>query len=809
MQNYIRFFDEISLSDLALVGGKNASLGELTRALQPKGIKIPFGFAVTAEAYSALLAQKDTEARLSQVMQGIDKNNIDDLQHRAQAARDIIRGAGIPKDVADEIKTAYKRLVDTAGGRRDVAVRSSATAEDLPDASFAGQQESFINIRGEAALLDACLNCFASLFTDRAIVYRIDNGFDHFSVKLSIGIQRMVRSDLASSGVIFTLDPESGFRNVVLITSGYGLGESIVAGRVDPDEYLVFKPTLTSGKSPIIRTKCGAKQTRIVYSGQGTRTTKTVSVPPEMSNKLSLEEQDVLQLARWACAIEEHYSASYDRQTPMDIEWAKDGEDGELYIVQARPETVQSQKSADMLLTYQLEEQGVCLLEGRSIGDKIGLGPARVVTSAKDLGTFKDGEVLVAEMTDPDWEPVMKRASAIVTNRGGRTCHAAIVSRELGVPCVVGTESATAVLSTGKIVTVSCAEGATGKIYEGALKYKRNEMQLSALPQTHTQLMVNAGNPDHAFALSFLPVSGVGLAREEFIIANEVKVHPLALTRFDQLQDQAARAEIEKLTQGYERKEHYFVHKLAQGVGTIAAAFYPRDVIVRLSDFKTNEYANLIGGRQFEPREDNPMIGFRGACRYYSERYRDGFALECQALKAVREEMGLTNVKIMIPFCRTVDEAKLVLAEMARHGLVQHEHGLEVYVMCELPSNVILVEEFARVFDGFSIGSNDLTQLVLGVDRDSQMLGQLFDERNNAVLKAIETAIHGAHLYGRKIGICGQAPSDYPEIVQFLIDRGIDSISLNEDAVTKTLNLVAQSEKVSSVRMITPMLARE
>ncbi|HEY9683014.1 MAG TPA: phosphoenolpyruvate synthase [Oculatellaceae cyanobacterium] len=799
-QSYIRNFEQVGLKDVALVGGKNASLGELTQALTRHGINVPQGFAVTADAYDCLINEGRIEAPLRRLLTGLDKNNIEDLRKRALEARNLIKSAGLPAEVANQIKSAYRELIKLWGDRRDVAVRSSATAEDLPEASFAGQQESFLNVSGEAALLEACLNCFASLFTDRAIVYRLDNNFDHLSVKVSIGVQRMVRSDLASAGVIFTLDPETGHRNVVLITSSYGLGESVVAGRVDPDEFLVFKPTLPSCTRPIIRTKCGAKQTRIVYSGHGTRTTKTVPVAEDESSHYSISEADVIQLAKWACAIENHYSQVYERDTPMDVEWAKDGQSGELFIVQARPETVQSQKSADTVITYRLEQQSKCILKGRSIGDRIAAGKARVVSSPNDLSSFQDGEILVAEMTDPDWEPVMKRASAIVTNRGGRTCHAAIVSRELGVPCVVGTHNATGALTSGQSITVSCAESATGKVYEGILPFHRDEVKINNLPVTHTKLMVNAGNPDSAFKLSQLPVAGVGLAREEFIIANEVMIHPLALTRFDELTDPTARAEIERLTRCYKRKEMYFVEKLAQGIGTIAAAFYPREVIVRLSDFKTNEYANLIGGRQFEPIEDNPMIGFRGASRYYSDRYRDGFALECQALQMVREEMGLVNVKIMIPFCRTVDEAHRVISEMAKHDLIQHQDGLELYVMCELPSNVILIDQFAEIFDGFSIGSNDLTQLMLGVDRDSEILCQLFDERNEAVLRALEQAIKGAHKLGRKIGICGQAPSDYPEIVQFLIDCGIDSLSLSEDAVTKTLLMVARSEQKSDRR---------
>jgi pyruvate,water dikinase len=638
------------------------------------------------------------------------------------------------------------------------------------------------------------LNCFASLFTERAIAYRIDHGFDHMSVKLSIAVQQMIRSDLASAGVIFTLDPESGFKDVILVTSSFGLGESVVSGRVDPDEFVVFKPTLKTHPRPIIRIKCGAKQTRMVYSGHGSRTTQTIPVPENLASQLSLSDPDVLKLANYAVLIEDHYSARYGHPSPMDIEWAKDGLTGELYIVQARPETVQSQKSQDLLVQYTLEDSGTCLLEGRSIGDKIGSGKVRLIATPDQMSVFADGDVLVAEMTDPDWEPVMKRASAIVTNRGGRTCHAAIVSRELGIPCVVGTQDATSILKDDQLVTVSCAQGATGRVYEGKLKFTCEQIAVNEFPKTRTKVMVNVGNPDHAFAISRLPVAGVGLAREEFIIAREVKVHPLALVHFDRIKDPVVKKQIETMTSGYHSKQNYFVRKLAEGISTIAAAFYPREVIVRLSDFKTNEYANLIGGKDFEPQEENPMLGFRGASRYYSDSYRAGFAMECQALKAVREEAGLTNVKIMVPFCRTVEEAKKVIAEMKLNGLAQHENGLEFYMMCELPSNVICIDSFAELFDGFSIGSNDLTQLVLGVDRDSSILSGLFDERNPAVLSAIEQAILGAHRHGKKIGICGQAPSDYPEFVQFLIKNGIDSISLSEDAVIKVLTAVARAE---------------
>lgn len=787
MARFIKSFEQVGIGDIALVGGKNASLGEMTRQLQKKGIRVPGGFAITADAYVHLLKNGGIFEQLQKALDGLDTGDTELLSVRANQARSIIKQAGLPEDLRSEIVDAYRQLEKHYGQNCDVAVRSSATAEDLPDASFAGQQESFLNVRGETALLEACLNCFASLFTDRAISYRVDKGFKHMDVYLSIGVQKMVRSDLSASGVIFTLDPESGFRNVVLVTSAYGLGENVVAGRVDPDEFLVFKPTLKTHQKAIIRHKVGAKQFRMIYSGHGSRTTKNIEPPAEEREKLSITDEEVLELANWACLIEEHYSSLHGKATAMDIEWAKDGLDGKMYIVQARPETVHSIDTGNVLKTYRLKSQGKRVLSGRAIGEKIGAGKARVICSLNQLSEFKEGDVLVADMTDPDWEPIMKKASGIVTNRGGRTCHAAIVSREIGVPCVVGCGNATELLKTGNEITVCCAEGANGFVYEGILPFEELSLAMDKVPETKTKIMVNVGNPEHAFSLSSLPVAGVGLAREEFIIANDLKVHPLALTRFDELNDQAAKEQIARMTKHWPNKEDYFVEKLAEGVAMIAAAFYPRDVIVRLSDFKTNEYANLLGGKQFEAVEDNPMIGFRGASRYYNERYRDGFALECRALKKAREEMGLSNIKIMVPFCRTIGEGKAVLAELSANGLRQKENGLEIYIMCELPSNVLSVDAFAELFDGFSIGSNDLTQLILGVDRDSEIVAAEFDERDPAVISAISRAITGARKAGRKIGICGQAPSDYPEFVRFLIEQGIDSISLNEDAVFKTI----------------------
>ncbi len=796
MKTYTRRFEEISLADLPLVGGKNASLGELTKELTAQGVSIPRGFAITVDAYEAILDSGSVRKDLDELLSPIFDGDIKDLNLRAQQARSIIKKAGIPQPVADEIVAAYRELSSSYGSDNlDVAVRSSATAEDLPDASFAGQQESFLNVQGEEAVLESCLNCFASLFTERAISYRRDKGFDQLIVRLSVGVQKMVRSDLASAGVIFTIDTESGFQNAVLITSAYGLGENVVSGRVDPDEFLVFKPTLNSGCKPILRRKVGAKQQRLVYASHGTRTTNNLRVPNEEQEQLSLSDDEVVKLALWALKIENHYRLLHGKDIAMDIEWAKDGKDGQLYIVQARPETVYSSRDSQMLCSFTLEERSEVLLEGRAIGDRIGAGKVRLIRSKGELSDFEPGDVLVADMTDPDWEPVMKRASAIVTNRGGRTCHAAIVSRELGVPCVVGTQKATAILQDGKEITVCCAEGAQGRVYDGLLAFNRKEINVGEIPRTKTQIMINLGDPEQAFKLAQLPVDGVGLAREEFIIANEVKVHPLALTRFDSLTDQNAKKAIIALTKNYKDKTRYFVDKLAEGVSSIAAAFYPRPVIVRLSDFKTNEYANLLGGQQFEPKEDNPMIGFRGASRYYSDKYKDGFALECRALKIVRNDMGLTNLKIMVPFCRTIDEANRVLAELAKNGLTRGENGLEVYVMCEIPANVILADAFAELFDGFSIGSNDLTQLVLGVDRDSELVAPIFDERNLAVERMISQAIFEAKKAGRKIGICGQAPSDYPEFAKFLVERGIDSLSLNPDAVLKTIALVAEVEK--------------
>jgi pyruvate,water dikinase len=675
-----------------------------------------------------------------------------------------------------------------------VAVRSSATAEDLPDASFAGQQETYLNVHGVRAVLDACHRCFASLFTDRAISYRTLKGFDHFSIALSVGVQKMVRSDLATSGVMFSIDPETGFKNAVLVSAAYGLGENVVQGAVNPDEYLVFKPTLDQGFRPILDKRLGSKEIKMIYDLGGEKQVKNVPVPLPERQQFALNDEEILTLGRWACIIEDHYSSVRQTPTPMDIEWAKDGLTGDLFIVQARPETVQSQKSAQTLKTYKLQGAGPILIQGRAVGERIGQGVARAILDVHNLDQFQVGEVLVTNRTDPDWEPIMKKASAIVTNQGGRTCHAAIIAREMGIPAIVGCGNATQVIQTGTPITVSCAEGEQGSVYEGLIPFAVNEVALDTLPKTRTKILVNVGNPEEAFGLAALPCEGVGLARLEFIIANQIKVHPLALLRFDQVKDPAVRTAIVQLTALYPSKPDFFVEKLAQGFGMIAAAFYPKPVVVRLSDFKSNEYANLLGGQQFEPKEDNPMIGWRGASRYYDERFRDAFGLECQALRQVREGMGLTNVIPMVPFCRTPAEGEKVLAEMAKHGLQRGQNGLEVYVMCEIPNNVILADQFSDVFDGFSIGSNDLTQLTLGLDRDSALVAHLFDERNEGVREMIRQVITKAKEKGRKVGICGQAPSDYPEFAQFLVQQGIDSMSLNPDSVLKTLIDVAKTE---------------
>jgi pyruvate,water dikinase len=785
-KHYIRWFEEIGIDDVALVGGKNASLGELYRELTSGGIKVPNGFAITAEAYWDLLRRTKLDQRIKEILAGLDTQDSANLRQRGNAIRRELTEASLPDDLQREILAAYHKLCKGATEPVDVAVRSSATAEDLPDASFAGQQETYLNVQGDAALLESCKRCFASLFTDRAISYRQDKGFEDLKVGLSIGIQRMVRSDLASSGVMFSIDTETGSQDVVLINAAFGLGENVVQGSINPDEYFVFKPTLKQAFRPILQKRLGSKEFKLVYDIGGSKMVKNIPVAPDDRSRFAITDDEILCLARWACLIEDHYSKKRGQYTPMDMEWAKDGHTGELFILQARPETVQSQKSLDRVEVYHLKEKGPALVRGRSVGEKIAHGPVRVVKSAHNLNQVQKGDVLVTDKTDPDWEPTMKKAAAIVTNRGGRTCHAAIVSRELGLPAIVGTENATEKLKDDQAVTVSCAEGETGVVYQGLLKFDVQQIKLHDLPRPQTQVMMNVGNPEEAFRLSSLPNDGVGLAREEFIISNYIKVHPLALLDYDRIEDRALREEIAQLTMGYNDKPQFFVDKLAQGVAMIGAAFYPKDVVVRLSDFKTNEYANLIGGKAYEPVEENPMIGFRGASRYYNPRYQAGFALECRAMKKVRDEMGLRNVKLMVPFCRTVEEGRRVLEEMEKHGLKRGVNELQVYVMCEIPSNVILANEFAEIFDGFSIGSNDLTQLVLGVDRDSEIVAHVFDERNPAVTRMIANVIRAARSKGKKIGICGQAPSDYPEFAAFLVELGIDSISLNPDAVLKT-----------------------
>ena len=791
---WVRWFADIGIEDVPLVGGKNASLGEMYRALVAKGVRVPNGFAITAQAYRDFVREAGLEATLGETLKDLDARDLPDLRRRGSRIRQALLAASLPRTLERAILDAYAQLSEGAPEPVDVAVRSSATAEDLPDASFAGQQETYLNVQGSLALLDTCKRCFASLFTDRAIAYRVEKGFDHQKVALSIGVQRMVRSDLAAAGVMFSIDTETGFEQAVLINASYGLGENVVQGSVNPDEFYVFKPTLKEGYRPILSKRLGSKEFKLVYDIGGSKMVKNVPVSLDERARFAVTDDDILTLARWACVIEDHYRAKRGVASPMDMEWAKDGRTGELFIVQARPETVHSQRDGGIVETYRLRERSRVLASGRSVGGKIGEGRVRVLKSVQQIEQFREGDILVTDKTDPDWVPVMKRAAAIVTNRGGRTCHAAIVSRELGLPAIVGAENATEHLTDGQLVTVSCAEGETGFVYEGHLPFDVERASVAELPRPKTAIMMNVANPEEAFRLSFLPNDGVGLAREEFIIANAIKAHPLALLDYARLDDPAVKAEIDRLTLGYSDKAQFFVEKLAQGVGMIGAAFYPKDVIVRLSDFKSNEYANLIGGRRYEPAEENPMLGFRGASRYYDPRYREGFALECRALLKVRDEMGLTNVKVMIPFCRTVEEGRRVLNEMAAHGLRRGERGLEVYLMCEIPSNAILSEEFAEICDGFSIGSNDLTQLTLGVDRDSELVAPLFDERNPAVKRIIAMAIEGAKRAGRKVGICGQAPSDYPEFARFLVEQGIDSLSLNPDAVLNTTAAVLEVE---------------
>ncbi len=793
---YVKWLDEITADDIHEVGGKNASLGEMIRELKEEGVNVPYGFALTADSYWYLLDYNNLREKIREVLEDLDTHDIKGLKEKTKKARELIFNAELPEDLKNEIVEAYKKLSEYYGeDESDVAVRSSATIEDLPDASFAGQQDTYLNVKGVDNVIHYVKSCYASIFTDRATSYRHDKKFDHFNVGLSVCVQKMARSDLASSGVMFSIDTESGFDKVVVINSSYGLGENIVAGKVNPDEFIVFKPTLEKGYRAIINKKLGSKLTKAVYDESGG--IKDVETTEEERMRYSLSDDDVLTLAKWAVIIENHYSKRNGRYTPMDVEWAKDGKTGQLFVVQARPETVQSRKSLSVLETYKLKEKGKVLVEGIAVGSKIATGTVRVIDTPDKMDEFKDGEILVTDMTDPDWEPIMKKAAAIITNRGGRTCHAAIISRELGVPAIVGCGDATEKLKTGQVVTISCAEGEVGYVYDGKLDYEVEVIDLSKIEKPKTQIKMNLGNPAIAFQTAGIPNDGIGLARMEFIISSFIQVHPLALIHFDELEDKKAKEVIAELTKGYDDKPQYFIDKLAYGVAMLAASVYPNQILVRMSDFKTNEYANLIGGKEFEPEEENPMIGFRGASRYYSDAYREGFALECKAMKKVRDEFGLTNVALMIPFCRTPEEGEKVIAEMKKNGLVQGENGLEIYVMAEIPSNVICADEFAEIFDGFSIGSNDLTQLTLGIDRDSGLVAHLFDERHIAVKRMISMLIERAHKHGKPVGICGQGPSDFPDFAEFLVEQGIDSMSLNPDSVMSTIvNIKKLEEKL-------------
>lgn len=795
-KSYIRFFNEIHIEDVPLVGGKNASLGEMYRELSPQGVKVPNGFAITGEAYRYLLDQANAWPALHEALDGLDPRDTKDLARRGARAREIVYSAPLPADLQAEILAAYAALQREYGDTLTVAVRSSATAEDLPTASFAGQQDTYLNISGDASVLDACRRCFASLFTDRAIHYRVDQGFDHFKVALSISIMKMVRSDKATSGVMFSLDTETGFRDVVFITASWGLGENVVQGNVDPDEFYVFKPTFLKGKKTVLRRVLGSKKIKMIYtSGDTKNSTRNVATHRQERTSFCLTDADVLTLADYAIKVEQHYSQKMQESRPMDMEWAKDGLDGQIYMVQARPETVASQKKGQVLEEYLLQDKGVVLVQGRAVGGKIASGPIHLISDVKHLETFKPGEVLVADTTTPDWEPIMKEAAAIITNRGGRTCHAAIIARELGIPAVVGTDHATTTLKNGDPVTVSCATGDIGLVLEGQVPFTVRHTDLATLPRPKTKMMINLGNPEIALQTASLPNDGIGLARMEFIINSTIKAHPMALLHPEKVEDAHERQALTKLTQSYPDPEAFFVERLSEGIGTIAAAFYPKPVVVRMSDFKSNEYAALLGGRWFEPNEENPMLGFRGASRYAHPAYREGFRLECRAMKRVREEMGLDNVILMLPFVRRVQEADEVLAQMAEFGLRRGENGLQVYAMCEIPNNVILIDQFAKRFDGFSIGSNDLTQLTLGVDRDSQIVAFDYDERDDGVKAMIRLAVEGCARNGIHSGLCGQAPSDYPEMAEFLVDIGIQSMSLNPDTVLSTTLRVLDAEK--------------
>ena len=792
---FIKWFEDLRIKDVPSVGGKNASLGEMISSLKDKGVNVPSGFAVTAYAYKYTMEKNGTDKKIKEILSDLDTHDVNNLRERGAKIRELIKNTPLPAELEEDIRKHYKEMEGRYGGNVDVAVRSSATAEDLPDASFAGQQETYLNVTGEEALLEKVRDCFASLFTNRAISYREDKGFNHFDVYLSVGVQKMVRSDLASSGVMFTIDTESGFKDAAYVTGAWGLGENVVQGAVNPDQFYVFKPTLKKGFKPIVEKKLGSKEKRMIYSDSGV---KNELVSEEDKNKFVISDDEVIKLGKWATIIEEHYDK------PMDIEWAKDGKTGDLFIVQARPETVHSQKDAAILETYVLEEKGKIIVEGEAVGSKIGQGEVNVIEKAENIEQFKKGQVLVTDMTDPDWEPIMKIAGAIVTNSGGRTCHAAIISRELGIPCVIGTGNGSKIIKSGDKVTVDCSEG-VGRIYDGILKYKVDKTEMNNLKDTKTKIMMNVGVPEKAFQQGQIPNDGVGLAREEFIINSHIGIHPLALLGYEELKKKASDdpkiaeviEKIDERSRGYSDKREFFIDTLARGIAKIAAAFYPNDVIVRMSDFKTNEYANLIGGYMYEPKEHNPMIGWRGASRYYDETYKPAYGMECDAIKKVRDEMGLTNVKPMIPFCRTPEEGRKVVKTMEEFGLKQGENGLEIYVMCEIPSNVVVADQFADIFDGFSIGSNDLTQLTLGLDRDSDLVAHIFDERQDAVKRLVAQVIETAHKHEprRKVGICGQAPSDFPEFAEFLVECGIDSISLNPDTVIKTKLKIAETEK--------------
>lgn len=786
-KTFVVWFDEITNKDVSIVGGKNASLGEMYQKLVPKGVNIPNGFALTSYAFRSFLEINGLDEKIRKVLEGLDTHDVANLSRKGSEIRQAILESPFPVELETAIREAYKQLSKEYKMRNvDVAVRSSATSEDLPSASFAGQQESYLNIQGEYTLIETCRKCMASLFTNRAISYRVDQGFDHMDVALSVGVQKMVRSDKASAGVMFTLDTESGFENVILINSAWGLGENIVKGRVTPDEFYVFKPMIGTRFNPIISRDLGSKKDRMIYALEGNEPVKNIRVSDADQYKFSLSDSEVKKLAEWGMVIEDHY------KRPMDIEWAKDGKLDKLFIVQARPETVHARRKLHVYEEYKIEKEGQVVLEGTAVGFKVGYGKVQTIKDVSQIMKFEKGNVLVTEMTDPDWEPIMKKAAAIVTNSGGKTCHAAIVSRELGIPCIVGTINGTEVLDKYTDVTVSCAEGDIGKVYKGNVPFKVTRTNLKNVPKTKTKIMLNLGSPAAAFEFANLPVEGVGLAREEFIISNYIKVHPNALLYPKKVEDQDTKDKIQEIIKGYESGRDFYVSKLAQGIAKIAAAFYPKQVIVRLSDFKTNEYANLIGGTYFEPKESNPMIGYRGASRYTSPEFKDAFKMECDAIKKVRMEFGLQNVKIMVPFCRTIGEGKAVLDVLKKNGLERGKDKLQILVMCEVPSNVVLADQFSKLFDGFSIGTNDLTQLLLGLDRDSALVSYLYDERDEAVTRMLSKVISVAHKHKRTVGICGEAPSNYPEIARFLVKNKIDSMSLEPDSVIKTILMVSK-----------------